>query len=221
MTKKVSKIADKNLHPFFRGESVHGNVVFNFLKPAIGQFEAFAAGYHEAGKVLVTNMKASRGYRDYDGYPILYLYRHALELYLKAFIYRGVRLLEIRDNQKLETGFLLTSHRLSSFLPAFRAILTSIDWKWDFEITGFNSLDDFEDLIIGIEKVDADSYCFRYPVTTKGDSALPKHFVVNVINFAKHMDKILDMLDGAIRGLKYEWNLTVEFEYIIKDFLKK
>lgn len=202
--KKQSETLSKNLHPFFRGDSVHGNVVFNFLKPAIGQFEAFAAGYHKAGKVLVANMEASRDYRDYDGYPILYLYRHALELYLKAFIYNGVRLLEIRDNKKLETGFFLTSHRLSSFLPAFRAILKSMDWKWDFEIAGLKSLDDFEDLILGIEKVDADSYCFRYPVTTKGDSALPKHFVVNVINFAKNMDKILNMLDGAITGLRYE-----------------
>jgi len=200
---------------------VHGNVVFNFSSPAIGQLEAFAAGYHEAGKILAAKMEASRGYPDYEGYPILFLYRHALELYLKALVYRGAKLLQVRNNQALETDFLLTNHRLSKFLPSFRAILESTGWKWNFEVAGLRSLQDFEALVRGIEEIDADSYCFRYPVTTKGVAAHRPHLVINVIAFAKKMDAILDLLDGVVTGLEYERDLSIEVEYILRELLKQ
>lgn len=50
-------------------------------------------GYREAGKVLADRIAAANGYADYDGYPILYLYRHSLELHLKAIVYHGAALL--------------------------------------------------------------------------------------------------------------------------------
>jgi hypothetical protein len=71
------------MHRIFLSEHFHGNVVFNFTVRPIRDLTAFALGYREAGQTLAAKMAAARGYADYDGYPILYLYRHALlELYL-------------------------------------------------------------------------------------------------------------------------------------------
>ena len=50
----------------------HGNVVFNFHRDAANDLSAFARGYHAAGKNLRKNLEALVGYRDYDGYPILF-----------------------------------------------------------------------------------------------------------------------------------------------------
>jgi hypothetical protein len=33
-------------------------------------------------------LEASSGYRDFDGYAILFLRRHALEFYMKSIVYR-------------------------------------------------------------------------------------------------------------------------------------
>ena len=209
------------MHHFFKSNFPHGNVVFNFHGRAINDLSAFAAGYHEAGKILVSNLEAARAYRDYEGYPILFLYRHALELYLKAIVYRGAQLLGLISDEKLNTEKLLTRHKLTGFLPAIEAIFKAVEWEWNFEVSGLKSFDDFADLIKEIEKIDPRSDGFRYPVTTIGEAALPKHFVVNVIGFGKKMDAVLDLLSGAVTGLQEHWDETAEAMYFLQEVLRR
>lgn len=209
------------MHHFFESNRPHGNVVFNFRGRAINDLSAFAAGYHEAGKTLVSKMGSAAGYRDYEGYPILFLYRHALELYLKAIVYRGAQLLGLISEEKPHTKKLLTSHKLTRLLPTIEAIFRAVEWEWDFELIGLRSFDDFADLIKEIEKIDPQSYCFRYPVNTAGEAALPQHFVVNVVTFGKKMDSVLELLSGAVTGLQDHWNDTAEMMYLLQEVLKE
>jgi len=205
----------------FSNQAVLADVVFNFRCRAIDDLSAFAAGYHEAGKTLISKMESAPGYRDYEGYPILFLYRHALELYLKAIVYRGAQLLGLISDEKPNTEKLLTNHKLIRLLPTIEAIFRAVEWKWDFEVSGLKSFDDFADLIREIEKIDPQSYCFRYPVNTTGEAALSKHFVVNVVNFGKKMDSVLDLLSGAVTGLQERWDDTAEVMYLLQEVLKE
>jgi|SoiMetStandDraft_2_1073263.scaffolds.fasta_scaffold55092_1 hypothetical protein len=205
----------------FSNQAVLADVVFNFRGRAIDDLSAFAAGYHEAGKTLISKMESAPGYRDYEGYPILFLYRHALELYLKAIVYRGAQLLGLISDEKPNTEKLLTNHKLIRLLPTIEAIFRAVEWKWDFEVSGLKSFDDFADLIREIEKIDPQSYCFRYPVNTTGEAALSKHFVVNVVNFGKKMDSVLDLLSGAVTGLQERWDDTAEVMYLLQEVLKE
>src|SRR5262245_57418129 len=77
------------------------------------------------------SMEASLGYSDYEGYPILFLYRHALELYIKPIVYRGAQLCRLID-EKLNTENLFKAHKLTEFLPQIEAIFKAVGWKWDF-----------------------------------------------------------------------------------------
>ena len=86
----------------------------------------------------------------------MFLYRHALELYLKAIVYRGAQLLGLISDEKLNTEKLLTRHKLTGFLPAIEAIFKAVEWEWNFEVSGLKSFDDFADLIKEIEKIDHD-----------------------------------------------------------------
>ena len=62
------------------------------------------------------------GHDDNEGYPVLFLYRHALELYLKAIVYRGASGLGLISQQMVRTDRLFCDHRLVETLPAIEAI---------------------------------------------------------------------------------------------------
>jgi hypothetical protein len=93
-------------------------------------------------------------------------------------------------------------------------------WDWDFEVSGLRSWDDFCALIREIERIDPQSYSFRYPVTKQGDAALPHHFIVNVISFARSMDPVLDLLDGAMTGLEERWHGEAEVAYFLQELFR-
>jgi hypothetical protein len=76
-------------------------------------------------------------------------------------------------------------------------------------------------LIRAIEKIDPRSHSFCYPVDTTGEAALPKHFVVNVIDFGKKMDAVLDLLSGAVTGLQEHWDETAEIMYSLQEVLRE
>lgn len=212
---------NRAMHSFFESNYYHGNVVFNFRGRAINDLSVFAAGYHEAGRSLGSKMESSPGYRDYEGYPILFLYRHALELYLKAIVYRGAQLLGLISDEKLNTEKLWKNHELTVLLPAVEAIFKAMEWEWNFGVSGLKSFDDFRCFIREIEKVDPQSYCFRYPVDRTGEASLPKHFILNVINFGKKMDPVLELLSGAVTGLEERWNATAEVVYVLQAMFKE
>jgi hypothetical protein len=208
----------ERVHRFLDNPRGHGNVVFNFEGRPVEDLTAFAEGYHVAGKVLAEKLASDEGYADYEGYPILFLYRHALELYLKAVVYRGAMLLGLVSERRIDTTRLFTRHELVPLLPHVKAI-----WEtqaWGFEGSDLTSFDDFADLIHSLENVDPQSYAFRYPINRTGEAHLPHHFVVNVVSFARSMDGLLHLLRGATVGLKEEFQLEAQARYELEHFLE-
>jgi len=207
------------MHWVFRGDSPKGNVVFNFRGNLIDDLAAFARGYHDAGRLLSREMASASGYRDSDGYPILYLYRHALELYLKAVVYRGAQLAHLLDAGQIDTAKLFKSHKLSNLLPALTAVLESLGRKEEFETPSLRSYDEFTNLVRGVDEIDPDSFAFRYPITKDQDPAIGHHTVLNAVAFAEHLDPVLAFLDGAVTGLDEEFNASAEMKYEIQQVI--
>jgi len=102
----------------FTNANSDSNVVFNFRHNAVGDLVAFAVGYRRAAGSLITRFAKHRYSPDYDGYPILYLYRHALELYLKAVVHRGTRLMRINAERPPDADKLFERHDLGRLLTA-------------------------------------------------------------------------------------------------------
>jgi hypothetical protein len=124
------------------------------------------------------------------------------------------------SEQTLDTERLLTRNELRRLLPGVHAIFKTMEWEWDFEVSGLQSWDDFCHLVKEIDEIDPQSYCFRYPVTKDGDAALPKHFIVNIISFARTRDPILDLLDAAITGLEEHWQNTTDVVYFLLELFE-
>jgi len=206
-----------SIHHFFDYDDPHGNIVFNFTGRPIEDLTAFALGYQQAAHSLAGRLAQSRGYADYEGYPVLFLYRHSLELYLKAIVYRGAMLLGLVAERRPDTRDLFERHELVRLLPAIRAIFKEMDG--DFEGSGVASFADFEGFIRAMDSIDPRSYAFRYPMNRSGEAYLPHHFVVNVVAFAEKMDRLLQFLDGAVTGIQENWEVAAESAYELRQFL--
>jgi len=196
-----------------------GNVVFNFTGDPIGELSAFALGYREAANRLATEFSQSDPRPDYEGYPILYLYRHSLELYLKAIVYRSAGLMGLMGKEKPDVTKLFKSHKLRRLLAPVRAVFNAMQWNFDFEDSEFASFDEFEQFIGTIDSIDADSDGFRYPMNREGQANLPHHYVINVISFAKIMSSLLSYLEGAADLIKESWLTVAEASYDLQQYL--
>lgn len=199
-----------SMHNRFQSDSPHGNVVFNFLGNPAGELAAWGAGNRRAAQTLLQGLQAASGYRCNDVYPIFFLYRHALELYLKAVVHEGSVWMGFVQKEWQTPERLFSDHRLSRLLPPVREIFESLDWTWDFDIPGLRSFDDFAAFVRSVEEIDEKSFAFRYPVTKDGTAALPHHSVLNVFAYAQSMEQVLCILDAAVTGIQEAWQSVAE-----------
>src|SRR5690606_15637282 len=66
--------------------------------PSLG-FAIFAKGYRLAASTLTQSLLSRPARPDYESYPVVFLYRHSLELYLKNVISKGARLARLRGQE--------------------------------------------------------------------------------------------------------------------------
>jgi hypothetical protein len=203
---------------FFSKDRLHGNVVLNFMEFPKGELAAYGRSYHEAAQHLVQRIAASH-YRDPDACPIVFLYRHAIELYLKSIIHWGNNLLRLNGKPIVPHKNIFTEHRLIVLLKRVRPILKfqkSLDNWGDSHFGGFR---DVEKLIAELEEFDPGSYSFRYPITTKGNDALPHHFLFNVIEFGEKFDQLMRMLDGLATMVHENFQSQAEAHFELQQIL--
>jgi hypothetical protein len=163
------------------------NACLNFLA---GDWTLYVTGYRMAGQMLVNHVRGMGSDQDALVYPIVFSYRQALELSLKSVIQMGRQLLE-------KPGHLETTHDLVVLWRACRPILEAM-WPDD----PIEELDAVEENIKELDAVDKQAMAFRYPVDTKGNSALPNDLIrLNLRHFGEQMEKLLNLLDGAAMGI--------------------
>ena len=204
---------------FVNVPSPHGNVVFNFNYDPIGDLTAFALGYREAANHLATEFARSGYSPDYAGYPILYLYRHSLELYLKAIVYRGARLMDLLGKTKPEVSKLFKHHRLLTLIPPVRAIFHAMQWNFAFEGSEVASFAEFEHFVRMLDSIDSGSYSFRYPINRGRQAILQHHLTINIPNFAKIMDPLLSLLEGAAMAIDEAFDIAAEAAHELQEYL--
>jgi hypothetical protein len=204
------------MKPFVNIASPRGNIVFNFSGDPIRALVPFAIGYREAAGALAVSFRGD-AYADYEGYPVLYLYRHSLELFLKAVVYRGANVMGLIGLERPNVPGLFSNHGLSRLLPAVRAIFRAMDWDWDATPIGTHA--EFENVVRQVDTIDPGSYAFRYPMSTSGEAHLPIHFVLNVPNFSETMDVVLRYLEGAGDLLEETFQTEAEAKYEVEQLL--
>ncbi len=158
-------------------------------------------------------MFASAGYNDLDACPIVFLYRHAPELSLKAITLKGIKIIQLNGDVPQGSEHLLKTHRLLPLLPLLRRTFDAVGWAWDLEIDELRTFEDLERLLQELEDVDPGSYTFRYPVNTTGQPSVDHHFMLHLPTFCDRMDALLNVLGAAMMGLEVTYDRLIEAAY--------
>jgi hypothetical protein len=200
-----------------------GRVVLNWSKDPIRDLEMMAEKYQEMAHDRVELLKAQRGgirgSDSFEAYPIVFLYRQAFELTLKAIIFTGKMAIEDFGWEPMATEKIMR-HPLSPLFEEVTRIFFSISGDnaadaWDFKEPGLRTEDDFKAIVAEFDLVDRGSYTFRYSVKTDGKTpSLERGFEFDLFAFAEKMDRIIPALAGAPEWIRenLEWRAEMRYE---------
>ncbi|MBZ5512803.1 MAG: hypothetical protein LAN70_16775 [Acidobacteriia bacterium] len=177
------------------------NVVLNWAGQPASELALIGEQYHRAARVLVREFAGKRGWSDLEAYPIVFNYRHALELIVKGILVIGNDLAVLLDSPKLKSCDVFKKHSVVSHIPKLREIFKAVGWRYDFSHVGMTGAQ-VNGIIRELERFDPHSEAFRYPVKRDGSSSVTDwHFTFSPVEFANTIDPILEALFGAAFGL--------------------
>jgi len=174
----------------------YSNTVLNWHRAPEKEFHLYGEAFWSAAKKLLQNEALDRRpIASFDASVIVYLYRHALELFLKEILIgRGAELIDPHPSPET---VLNTGHSLTKLLPDVRRIFVKCGWDTTFGSKTAITFDDFIAIVEELERADPSSFSFRYPVKKDLTGALDGHFTFSVRQFALTMDEALSTLSGA------------------------
>jgi hypothetical protein len=163
------------------------------------EWHGYAEGYKRAADLLVQHVADTQSNQDYLIYPIVFLYRQALEIALKHLLYKGSLLLD-RDSG------IPKQHRLVPVWQQCRAIIEEV-WPEGPR----DELDSVGEILHQFDYRDPVSTVFRYPVDTSGRASLPVNERINIRNFSQVANRVFSLVDAAGSGvseyLQSKWDM--------------
>ena len=166
-------------------------------------WESYAAGYKEAGDLLAMRFIRKWQSNDVLTYPMVFLYRHYVELRLKQLIILGQRALNEPAQFNSEAS---ENHQLLQLWKSCREILEKLADKGFWPKDPVNILDGVGGLIREFHTKDPSATNFRYPVTRKlqgGQPTLPHLNCVGVRNLYKMMRRLDSFFGAQIDGIRH------------------
>ena len=139
----------------------------------------YTEGYLRAARLLTTSICSTAEYVDCFIYPIIFLYRHYVELSLKNLL--------IKSN--ITNSTVLGSHNLENLWKKLKPIV--LDLSLDEEL----GTEGFESYIKQITEIDKNSFSFRYDKTKdRKERNLKDISHINILVFSNHMEKLVNRI---------------------------
>lgn len=196
---------------FYNELSDVANFVVSFMDNPKDDFGVFSKGYRMAANKLANALLEASRFSDYEAYPVVFLYRHALELSLKHIIIRSTLLAAFKFRNDIDAK-IRNTHNLEKLSASVASLLPSL-FPEDADIDIF--IKKIITTCAEFSKIDPISISYRYPIDNKGLPSTERHQVVNLRSFANHMASILEVLETVHFGLNLEIDIAQElFENI-------
>lgn len=176
-----------------------------------GNAYAYAEGYRRAGQILADHVIQNRWDTDFLVYPIMFLYRHNVELQVKRLIPLGASVMDQPINPADEKA-LTESHDLNRLWSIFKPILSKAAKGGLF--LPVNDIDAIGSYIRQLHEIDQGSFAFRYVVTKTGAPSIDKEKLphINVSVLAECMEKLTGYLFGLGEAFREAWDIKCEME---------
>lgn len=217
-------MCEKNSVFLFKPDaSDYSDVTINWKDNPLEEFAIYAGAYHRAGEKLMTDLLSEPSFHDIDPCPIVFLYRHSIELYLKEICLLGHKFFQLRNKRlllhgnDLEQKRLFNNHKLLPLVEVVKQIFEELGWSWDLEdeFAHFKEYKDFETVLGEIDDLDSGSYTFRYPYDKHaGTASLTKGFSFNLASFQKKINIVISALDGISTKLGIDLESALESAYL-------
>jgi len=172
-----------------------------------GRYIGFRDGFKKAANYLSEQIIKNPNEIDYFIYPIVYLYRHYIELALKEITIMSKKLIGEEENfDKI--------HGLNSLWKKARQNIETLYTKEKYK----EDLDGIESYIGQFEDIDPTSQSFRYPFGKKGDIILNKDLTINLQLLYDKMNKMENLLDSILMDLYVNNDYKEEYDsYLYKE----
>ena len=179
-----------------------------FSNAPTAEFGYYGSGFLEAARTLARSFARRHGRRQIDILPVLFLYRHSIELLAKAVILSGNRLMQMagagQDERDLFASFGRSRHRLLPLLESIRQVFEYAHWEWHWPKPVIESFDDAQRVLEELETLDPDSFNFRYPTDIRGGRAVSPDHLIGLQTSLAVLDDLAEALDTAIFGFDAE-----------------
>lgn len=179
----------------------------NQLPPSRGM-RTYADGFRSAARRLVEQIIEGETTGlpvDTAVYPVLFLYRHHVELVLKMIILSGRQVLG-------ETGPSPLGHRLGALWATARPIVercfVDADWSQNDVVTA---------LLAELAAIDANGEAGRYPASRDGERHFADHALLNVRHFAETAERLSEFLSYVLMVIEDQDRIRKEHEVALRD----
>jgi len=191
------------------------NTVLNWHNVPEQDLWLHARSFHTAAKKLAGSLQLDTSpSADSDASPVVFMYRHAVELHLKALVLgEGSNFLATKP----DALSVHKTHSVSWLAQFVCQIITAVKWEKEFKCEGIENLADFKAVIKELNAVDPGSYVFRLPVGGGRQDSAPGRVNLTIRDFARRMDALLVLLDSTADALAAEWDLRSEAGAIEAD----
>lgn len=198
-----------------------GSVIIQDGSNTVVSLEVLGEAYHEFAKAGVAALKTNTWFcrskslsAAYIALPVLFTYRHAVELYLKAMVIAGRPLLASPPNDEL----IYHDHNLEKLRPYVEEIFARLKWGWNTKVDGLRSVHDFRRLVGRFGSLDHDSTKTRFTVTTSGKTAWKDWKQINVFEIAKALDPVLAQLGQVASTIQEVINENTQAEAEAREY---
>lgn len=189
---------EKKSDLFTPDNNYNSNVVWGWWGVSSdGAYLLYAHGYLEAAKRLVRPMAKGKGYNDMVAFPIFFLFRHYLELTLKACILMKRNIKRMTEGLRVEK--LKYIHDLEPLLSELKKLFEPKEEFLPKQV---------QEKIRLIGDFDTKSERFRYPFDKNGNPLINDQMWIGMKNTKKTIEDIGFCLDGLVEKIGFDEELT-------------
>ncbi|MFN7573007.1 MAG: hypothetical protein ACK5TK_16380 [Betaproteobacteria bacterium] len=187
--------------------------VASFAGRPEAQFAIYARGYREAAARLTQQLCLATHFADYEAYPVVFLYRHALELTLKSVILAASELAGLTFDRAVVSGL-----RAHHDLDRLGLEVVNIVAKWfpeDGQTLAYAA--QIRTVCSELQALDPASDAYRYPAKPKGEASTKPNQDVNLRDLATGVEPVLDLLDGAEAALRRQTECAADSRLFMEE----